>query len=256
MSESPQGGFLVVDLETVQDPRLPWDAAKGGFPPPLFHRIVSIGALWLRADHHFERIGVVGRDAPTAAESPLDEAPALRAFTSFVRRARPTLVTFNGRRFDLPVLAHRCLRHGIPFPFYYERGVRYRYSDEGHLDLADLLTDHGAAQMVSLDAAARLVGLPGKLDVDGSQVQQLFDEGHHQQIDAYCLQDVLQTAFLLLRVQLLRGRLDAAGYRRAAASLWEALWTDPRVAPVLREADRSVLLLQAPDPVAQGGDGC
>ncbi len=244
MSEPARGGFLVVDLETVQDPQLPWDAAKGGFPPPPFHRIVSIGALWLRDDHHFERIGTVGRDPGEPPEAPLDERDALEAFTAFVRRRHPTLVTFNGRCFDLPVLAHRCLRHGVPFPFYYERGVRYRYSDEGHIDLADLLTDHGAAQRISLDTAARLVGLPGKLDVDGSQVQQLFDEGRYEAIDAYCLQDVLQTAFLLLRVQLLRGRLDPPAYRLAAASLWEAAAADTRLEPVLHAADRRRLLLR------------
>ncbi len=240
----PKGGYLVVDLETVQDPRLPWDAAKSGFPPPPFHRVVSIGALWLRSDLRLERLGVVGREPGEPPDAPLDERVALQAFATFVERAQPTLVTFNGRRFDLPVLAHRCLAHGVPFPFYYQRGVRYRYSDEGHIDLADLLTDHGAAQMVSLDAAAHLVGLPGKLGVDGSKVQQLFDDGRHADIDAYCLQDVVQTTFLLLRVELLRGRVAPDAYRRAARELWDALWRDERARAVLEASDRARLLLE------------
>jgi 3'-5' exonuclease len=73
----------------------------------------------------------------------------------------------------------------------------------------DLLADHGAARSFSLDVAAKLIGLPGKLDAKGADVQGMVDAGRVEQVRAYCMQDVAQTAALFLRVQLLRGVLDA-----------------------------------------------
>ena len=61
-------------------------------------------------------------------------------FADFMGKWKPHLVTWNGRGFDLPVLALRALRYGLPFGWYYRGdGYRYRYSEEGHLDLCDVL---------------------------------------------------------------------------------------------------------------------
>ena len=115
------------------------------------------------------------------------------------------------------MLALRALRHGLDFSWYYRgEGYRYRYSEEGHLDLCDVLSDHGAARMTSLDGAARLIGLPGKDGVDGSQVEGLFHAGQIEALRHYCLSDVAQTAFLFLRYRLVAGDIDRDGYRRAA----------------------------------------
>ena len=133
-------------------------------------------------------------------------------FAEFMASRQPHLVTWNGRGFDLPVLTLRSLRHGLSWPWYYqERDYRYRYSEQGHLDLCDFLSDHGAARMTSLDGAARLIGLPGKDGVDGSQVEGLFHAGQIEALRRYCLHDVTQTAFLFLRYRLLVGQLDRAG---------------------------------------------
>jgi predicted PolB exonuclease-like 3'-5' exonuclease len=41
-------------------------------------------------------------------------------------------VTWNGRGFDLPVLALRALRFGLDFRWYYRgEGYRYRFTEEG-----------------------------------------------------------------------------------------------------------------------------
>lgn len=236
--------FLVLDIETVPDPELVWDAAVDGFAPAPFHQVVALGVLWLDADHALQKLGAFGGEE----DAPPDESRVLREFADFVGKRHPTMVTFNGRRFDLPVLANRMLKHGVPFPAYYAGrsgglDYRYRYSDDGHLDLAELLTDYGASRMPSLDALAQLVGMPGKMNVDGSKVQSMHEHGRHAEIRNYCLHDVVQTTFVFLRVELLRGRLTQADYRQRAAALWEALEHDSRVAPVLEKADRSRALL-------------
>ena len=233
--------FLVLDIETISDPELVWDAAVDGFPPAPFHQVVALGVLWLDTSYGFQKLGAFGGEEDTSP----DEAKVLQEFAEFVGRRQPTLVTFNGRRFDLPVLANRMLKHGVPFPAYYlNRDYRYRYSDEGHVDLADLLTDYGASRMPSLDALAQLVGMPGKMQVDGSKVQSMFEHGRHADIRNYCLHDVVQTTFVFLRAELLRGHLDVASYREVARGLWDALRHDERVAEVLDEADEARALLR------------
>jgi predicted PolB exonuclease-like 3'-5' exonuclease len=153
------------------------------------------------------------------------------------------LVTYNGRSFDLPVIALRSLCHGVSLGWYYrEKNVRYRYSEEGHLDLCDWLADHGATRSGSLDAVARLIGLPGKVGVDGSQVEGLFLAGQLSAIQHYCLADVSQTALLFLRFRLLQGMLGADQYKEATAALLDALAADGRVGDVIDRTDRAHLI--------------
>src|SRR5688572_16016546 len=131
-------GFLVLDIETVPDPELyerP-EVASGTerpFPPLYAHKPIVIGVLWLDESYTFKRLGVIGEDK--------EEALMLRDFSRFADDYRPHLVTYNGRSFDLPVIALRCLRHGIPLRFFYQdRDYRYRFSDTGHLDIYDFLS--------------------------------------------------------------------------------------------------------------------
>ncbi|MGB5811127.1 MAG: ribonuclease H-like domain-containing protein, partial [Polyangiales bacterium] len=221
-------------------PYMPWDAAVDGFPPAPFHQVVALGVLWLDAEHRLQKLGAFGGETDASP----NEAKVLEEFSEFVGKKQPTLVSFNGRRFDLPVLANRMMKHGVAFRAYYSnRDYRYRYSDEGHIDLADLLTDFGAARMPSLDALAQLVGMPGKMQVDGSKVQSMFEHGRHTEIRDYCLHDVVQTSFVFLRAELLRGRLELSVYRERAKALWDALADDERVRAVLDQADEARVLL-------------
>jgi predicted PolB exonuclease-like 3'-5' exonuclease len=235
-------GYLILDIETVPDPQLyvhPEVPAgmERPFPPLYAHKPIVIGVLWLDEGYQFRRLGIVGEDR--------DEAGMLGDFAAFAEQYRPHLVTYNGRAFDLPVIALRCLRYGLSLRFFYQdRDYRYRFSDTGHIDLYDFLSEHGAARIGSLDAIARVMGLPGKVGVDGSQVEGLYNAGQLQAIRNYCLADVAQTTFLFLRYRLLQGALDTMAYQRAAASLLAALEADGRLQPVLERIDRARLLLQ------------
>ena len=248
MARTPSAEYLVLDIETVPDtdrwnrPEAP-ERTEAVFPPTWAHRIVVIGCLWLDHGYRLKRFGVVGD--PDVTEGPSDERERrlLEDFSRFVGRARPVLVTYNGRSFDLPVIALRSLCHGVSLGWYYrERNVRYRYSEEGHLDLCDWLADHGATRSGSLDAVARLIGLPGKVGVDGSQVEGLYKAGQLPAIQRYCLADVAQTALLFLRFRLLQGMLHVEDYQRATASLLDGLAADGRVGDVLDRTDRSHLI--------------
>jgi predicted PolB exonuclease-like 3'-5' exonuclease len=227
----------VPDLSLWTAPE-PAAGPERAFPPTYAHKIVCLGGLWLGEDYRLRRLGLVGEGA--------DERGILEELSDFVIEHRPVLVTFNGRAFDLPVIALRALRSGIPLGWYYgDRALRHRYSETGHIDLCDQLADHGAARSSSLDALARLIGLPGKIGVDGSQIEGLFRAGLLDRIQRYCLTDVAQTALLFLRFRLLQGVLDPAAYVGAARDLTLALRADPRITELCDAIDGSRLLSAA-----------
>jgi predicted PolB exonuclease-like 3'-5' exonuclease len=231
----PELRYLVFDIETVPDPSLhqPDPAIPGDQRPmaPLpTQRLVSLGAMGLDARFGFLWLDTIGDDERSAIES----------FVQLVASARPRLVSFNGRGFDLPVLLLRSLHHGLSIPWFFDsRAYRDRHGGS-HLDLQE---SFGWLRHLSLRAACKLIGLPGKLDVDGSQVEPLFLAGQQQTIDDYCLCDVVQTAFLMLRLQRLRGTLSASSYRSAAGALLDGVSQDRRLEELLVATDKERLLL-------------
>ena len=108
-----------------------------------------------------------------------------------------------------------------------------------------MLADHGATRPVSLDALARLIGLPGKVGVDGSQIEGLYNAGKVEVIQNYCLADVAQTALLFLRFRLLQGVLTPDAYRSAVGDLMQVLRDDLRLRELIDAVDGDRLLMAA-----------
>jgi predicted PolB exonuclease-like 3'-5' exonuclease len=230
---------LVLDIETILDQELP--IAQSGeverLPAPPHHQIVAIGALWIDSQGTPRKLGLVG-------ENRTMEAEILEDFAALLGERRPTLVTYNGRGFDLPVIAMRCLRHGVALPHYYQaRDVRYRFSTEGHFDLMDFIADFGATKVSKLDIIAKLCGMPGKVGVDGKDVGPLVHAGRIEEVQNYCLCDVVQTAGVFYRVQLLRGELGREEYLRSMHQLLAMIRADPRLKPVSEAVNEQRLLL-------------
>lgn len=128
---------------------------------------------------------------------------------------RPTLVSFNGRTFDVPLLELAAFRYGIEVPAWFNTTAktydqpRNRYNLESHLDVHDVLTNFGATRFSGgLNLAASLVGKPGKMNVQGHMVQDMFHEGRLAEISDYCRCDVLDTYFVFLRSRVLVGELS------------------------------------------------
>jgi 3'-5' exonuclease len=226
---------LVLDIETIPDPEFPRPDEADKVPPPPCNRIVTIGCMLLE-DYRPKKLGCVGESK--------SEAEMLTDLAGWLDRQKPTIVTWNGRGFDMPVITSRALRHGVPMPWWFrDRNTRYRYSIEGHFDLMDFLADFGASKNTRLDVYARLIGFPGKVGVDGSKVAPMVEEGKLDEVNAYCLCDVAQTAAIFLRVELLRGAIDRGAYATLAAALLSFLDGEPRVAEVVEKIDRERFLL-------------
>jgi 3'-5' exonuclease len=230
--------LVTLDLETVADeglvsavdgePTRPYAeqlrrvladrrARTGGrsdFLPLPYHRPVA--ACLLEAVEEGGLLRVTDVSAWTDRRG--DEAEFLAR--TWDRLAGAALVTFHGKGFDVPVLELRSLKHAVPTQggFAARRGAIAE-----HFDLKEILSAQGAAGAAPLDLYAKLVGLPGKEDVAGSDVQALYDAGALDRIAAYCMTDVVQTYLVFLRHRLVEGTLTPDGYAESAALARDAL---------------------------------
>jgi predicted PolB exonuclease-like 3'-5' exonuclease len=199
----------------------------GDFFPLTLHVPVSIAVGDVGADH-------VLRSVQSLSATDYSEERLVREFWKRLECFPGCLVSFNGRRFDLPVLELAAMRWGISAPRYFgsEDSPRSGQSPERHLDLYEYLTNCGEVGLRGgMDLLLKMIGLPGKLAMNGAMVQEYFEAGRLEEIHRYCRSDVIQTYFLFLRVEVMRGRLDRAGYDAAfsaAAPLLDQLSGDCR----------------------------
>ena len=76
-----------------------------------------------------------------------------------------------------------------------------------------MLGNFGSVRGLKLDVVANLVGMPGKYDVHGDMVLELYYQGKYEVIDEYCQSDVLNTYGVYLHYELLKGNLSVAEYK-------------------------------------------
>ena len=139
----------------------------------------------------------------------------IQRFYEGIEQNIPTLVSWNGSGFDLPVLNYRSLLHGVQAPRYWETGEddsSFRYNNYisrfhwRHTDLMDVLGNYQPRAGAKLDQIATMLGFPGKLGMDGSLVWEKFQQGAIEEIRNYCETDVLNTYLVYLQFEMIRGR--------------------------------------------------
>ncbi|GDY13260.1 hypothetical protein LBMAG53_21380 [Planctomycetota bacterium] len=225
--------FLVLDIETVADGRLvqrvrlpdqpelsPAAAVaahrqqllessngRSDFVPHTFQVPVSVAVAKIAADHSLIELKTL--DRPRFRPQVITRT----FWRGWEKLGMPTLVTFNGRFFDLPVMELAAFRYGISVPDWFGgKGYdapRNRFNQKAHLDLQDLLGNSGAVHMNGgLNLCAQLLGKPGKMGTKGDMVQELWEKGEHLRIDDYCQCDVLDTYFTFLRCLVIQGTIS------------------------------------------------
>ena len=171
------------------------------------HRVVAISAVFRQGD----RLNVW-----SLGEEDADEADIIRRFFDGIERHTPTLVSWNGGGFDLPVLHYRALLHGIAAPRYWDTGNEdqsFRWNNylsryhARHLDLMDVLSAYQPRATAPLHDIATLLGFPGKLGMSGKDVWPTYLAGGIRQIRQYCETDVLNTWLVYLHFERMRGNL-------------------------------------------------
>lgn len=187
------------------------------------HRVVAISAVLRSGD----MLKVWSLGEPDSSEKEL-----VQRFFDGLERFTPTLVSWNGGGFDLPVLHYRALLHGVQCPRYWENGdddQSFRWNNylsryhARHTDLMDVLAGYQPRANAPLDEIATLLGFPGKMGMSGAKVWDNFMAGDIEGIRNYCETDVLNTYLVYLRYQLMRGRLMPEAYERECGMVKEML---------------------------------
>lgn len=193
---------------------------KNSFPRQLFHKVIAISFLEAEIHREGNQETYVLKELRSGGRKGADEKELLQGFFKHLGQLQARLVSFNGRGFDLPVLKYRAMVHGISAPWFYHSGDKWsnysqRYSLDWHCDLLEALSDFGASAKIKLNEICSVLGFPGKIGVDGSQVMPMYDAGQLQEIRDYCETDVLNTYLVYLRYMHHRGVLPGEAYDSA-----------------------------------------
>ncbi len=159
--------YLVFDTESVADAQLvaklryagqglsPGDAVRryrdellekyeSDFIPYSFQVPISVAVGKVSGDFALDDVVVL--DEPQFRPHVITE----NFWRGWEKYRRPTLVSFNGRGFDLPLLELAAFRYGVSVPGWFQVAAksfdqpRSRYNSVAHLDLYELLTNFGA----------------------------------------------------------------------------------------------------------------
>lgn len=198
------------------------------FMPHYMQRIVAISAVLSTVDSF--KVWSLGSLKSTEKE-------LLERFFDGLEKYNPTIVSWNGGGFDLPVIHYRTLLHGIAAHHYWQTGDEdnsFCYNNYlgrfhwRHIDLMDVIAAYQPRAFAKLDHIATMLGFPGKLGMDGSRVCGAYLAGELESIRDYCETDVLNTYLVFLRFEMMRGKLLAGEYERKCE----------QVKAFLNEADR------------------
>ncbi len=173
---------IVIDIETAphkaEEYKANWPASK---KKPGLHALISevccIGIYELESNH----ASVISRSNMASEEEILSWACKL-----FRERRNDTIVTYNGKAFDAPILGLRASLYGIPLNKYLPDKRSQR-----HKDLYDILGGKWATDISSCslsELAWCLLGTPKSSN--GSDVAKWFSEGDYEKIDNHCLEDI------------------------------------------------------------------
>src|SRR5262249_1393409 len=175
--------FLILDIETVCDEHVlthfPERAQSTTVPPPIANRILAISFLsgCIEGERHAARFIAERGGSLGAADT--SAADLRREVWRGMKGRLPLIVTWNGRCFDIPVILHRSLLHGVSAAPWFQTigsrydGYAYRYGHR-HIDLMDVMADYGAIRSYGLDVIASTLGLPGKVLAHCSEIQAIF----------------------------------------------------------------------------------
>ena len=176
--------------------------------PPTYMLPISVAAGKVGADYRLLDLTVL--DAPEFRPEQITRS----FWEGWKYYERPTLVTFNGRGYDMPVLELAAFRYGLTLPSWFNtearsfEQARNRYNTSAHLDLQDFFSNFSAVRISGgLNMLSNIIEKPGKSGVDGSMVQDMYDNGQSAEINDYCRCDVLDTYFVFLRTRVLMGKL-------------------------------------------------
>ncbi len=182
------------------------------FFPLFMHKIVAI-SLVLKTNSSFKIWSLGNIDS--------SETEILSRFFDGLAQYSPTIVSWNGTNFDLPVIHYRALKNAVVGERYWETGKTdqsFKWNNyinryhERHTDIMDVLAGFSPRANASLQNISLMLGLPGKMGIDGSKVHDMYKQNKIEAIRDYCEVDVLNTYLVYLRFELIKNQLSKEQY--------------------------------------------
>ncbi|HEY9030124.1 MAG TPA: 3'-5' exonuclease [Kangiella sp.] len=200
-------GLSDEDVVTAME-HLRYQQTGNTFQPLYLQKVVAISAVF----RHGDKITVW-----SLGDEQADEKEIIQRFFDGIDRFTPTIVSWNGSGFDLPVLHYRAMKHNIAAPKYWDTGEmdnQFKWNNyisryhSRHLDLMDVIASYNPRANAPLDKIASMLGYPGKMGMSGAKVWETFHKGDLKAIRDYCETDVLNTYLVYLRFEVMRGNLS------------------------------------------------
>lgn len=218
-----ESGHAIFDLQGLDDAstvkamrHIHQQKTGTDFLPLHLHKIIAISIVYRGMGDDMGNMVTV----KSLGDTQSSEADLLRLFFIEIEERTPTLISWNGSGFDLPVIHYRALKNSISAPAYWDTGANnsafcddsadnyLSQQSQRHTDLKDVLASYNHNASAPLDHIAKLLGFPGKMGMDGSQVWDEYQAGKLVEIRNYCETDVLNTYLVYLRYQLMRSEIN------------------------------------------------
>ncbi len=202
-------------IQTLREQLIDYHVEVSGgnpFPKHVFHSVVSVSMLVADIEKYQDKeyYNLIGLSTLSLLNN--TEEQITEKFFTYISKHLPKIISYNGRAFDLPVMKYRAMKYNISLEELYKSGDKWsnyhqKYALNWHCDLLDALSDFGLSTKAKMKEICSILGLPGKIDMDGSKVTNKFDEGKFKEIDDYCELDVLNTYLIYLNYALLIGSI-------------------------------------------------
>ena len=224
-------------------------------------RVVSIAAVLREKDSRGggAKLSLLALPRDLGDKASTAERSIVGKFLEAVGRDRPQLVGFNSIGADLKILVQRAMILGEPAPAFCRRpnkpweGVDYfARGSEHNVDIKDAVSGFGRGTP-SLHELAVQSGIPGKLDVAGDGVADLWLEGDWAKIVAYNETDALTTYLVWLRLAHFGGHFSPVAYEAEQLRVRELIQTEmekperAHLARFLEEWDRLQAIIEIRD---------
>ena len=230
----PKSGEILHQMEPVNEagPQAKasfealWSAARKEGDPEDYQpylktilcRIVSLAGILREKVPGGAELKLISLPIDPSEPAKCEEKSILVTFLKSVGRKKPQLVGYNSAQADVPIIVQRSIVNGLPGFGFSDRpdkpwlGVDYfdARNSEYNVDLADALGQY--RDRPSLHQAATLSGIPGKIDVSGASVAEMWAEGKLDEIVAYNEFDAFTTHLLWARVAHFSGLLSSEQY--------------------------------------------
>lgn len=218
----------ITEVEAMQrlwehSPKYDADINPRPFLKYMFSRVVSIAFLSRRRVY---RDGVATPEfrLNSFPELPFEddnviEAEIIERFLAAVGKHRPQLVGYNSAESDMQVLIQRGMINEVSAHDFCRRPHEKwdktndyfaRWDNECHLDLLRLFSSRDMTPR--LDELAKVCGFPGKIDVKGDQVTDLWLDRNITKIVEYNQIDTLNTYLVWLRLIYFSGLMGEEDY--------------------------------------------